>query len=80
MAGYHQHYLNSSFDQPRVLSACETSADDGHADVIFQFSHRIDFNFETQAKGFTACCENDYGKYLFLMTFLNHFVQLNPET
>ena len=67
MAGYHQHYLQNTFDQPRVLKACEMSnkADDFNVSssyVQFQMSHQITLTQDTNAKGFSACCENSYGR------------------
>ena len=62
MAAYHQHYLKSPFDQPRVVRACEIPAVNIPADVRFEISHQIEFNSATEAKGFSACCENNYGK------------------
>ena len=76
MAGYHQHYLQNSFDQPRVLKACEMSnkADDFNVSasyVQFQMSHQITLTEDTTAKGFSACCENSYGRDLIKIYFIN---------
>ena len=67
MAGYHQHYLQNSFDQPRVVRACKIPNDhndlNSSADMVqFQLSHQITLTQNTNAKGFSACCERDYGK------------------
>ena len=64
MAAYHQHYLQSSFDQPRVIRACEIPAVNIPADARFEMSHQGVFNPETEAKGFSACCKNNYGKFV----------------
>ena len=64
MAGYHQHYLQNSFDQPRVLKACQIPSNDLNETAYnaqFQLSHQITLTQNTNAKGFSACCENDYG-------------------
>ena len=76
MAGYHQHYLQNSFEQPRVLKACEmtNTADDFNVSasyVQFQMSHQITLTQDTNAKGFSACCENSYGKKSFKYSFEN---------
>ena len=67
MAGYHQHYLQNSFEQPRVLKACEmaNTAEDFNVTasyIQFQMSHQITLTQDTNAKGFSACCESSYGK------------------
>ena len=69
MAGYHQHYLQNSFEQPRVLKACEMSNTASNFNVSasyvqFQMSHQITLTQDTNAKGFSACCESSYGNYL----------------
>ena len=67
MAAYHQHYLKSSFDQPRIVKACDYL--ELRPNVRFEFSHQVEWNVETEAKGFTACCENNYGKGYKLLYF-----------
>ena len=63
MAGYHQHYLQNAFDQPRVVRACEIPTGiEGTFNAKFEFSHQITLTPDTNAKGFSACCENNYGK------------------
>ena len=69
MAGYHQHYLQSPFDQPRVVRACKIPVDNGLSNVRFEFSHQITLTKETDAKGFTACCEKNYGKHNIIYAF-----------
>ena len=84
MAGYHQHYLQNSFEQPRVLKACEMSntADDFNVSasyVQFQMSHHITLTQDTNAKGFSFCCESSYGKtsYKCLFDYLSKHITLS---
>ena len=63
MAAYHQHYLKSTFYQPRILRACPIPGAGGEMDnVRFVMSHKIEYELGTNADGFTACCESSYGK------------------
>ena len=39
--------------------------------VQFQMSHQITLTQDTNAKGFSACCENSYGKKSFKYSFEN---------
>ena len=62
MAAFHQHYRQNTFDQPRIIRACEfQGADSGIINAKFEFSHEITLTPETYAKAFSACCENNYG-------------------
>ena len=63
MAAYHQHYRQNTFDQPRVVRACEVpAAIGGSFNAKVEFSHQITLTPNTDAKGFSACCDNNYGK------------------